>query len=75
MAGRGVGLPGALLGRLALSPTGFGKAQAIWGSVVAAFFVNAILGAVQVSSQSGGLYGIDRARARAGLGPDARRRA
>ncbi len=34
-----------------------GKAQAIWGSVVAAFFVNAILGAVQLTSQSGGLYG------------------
>ena len=35
----------------------FGKTQAIWGSVVAAFFVNAILGAVQVSNLSGGLYG------------------
>ena len=36
----------------------FRKAQVIWGSVVAAFFVNAVLGAVQVSSHSGGLYGM-----------------
>jgi hypothetical protein len=36
----------------------FRKAQVIWGSVVAAFFVNAVLGAVQVSSHSGGLYGL-----------------
>jgi hypothetical protein len=36
----------------------FRKAQVIWGSVVAAFFVNAVLGGVQVSSQSGGLYGM-----------------
>ena len=36
----------------------FRKAQVIWGSVVAAFFVNAVLGAVQVSSHSSGLYGM-----------------
>ncbi len=36
----------------------FRKSQVIWGSVVAAFFVNAILGAVQVSSLSSGLYGM-----------------
>ena len=36
----------------------FRKAQVIWGSVVAAFFVNVVLGAVQVSSLSGGLYGM-----------------
>ncbi len=36
----------------------FGKAQVIWGSVVAAFFVNAVLGGVQVSSHSSGLYGM-----------------
>jgi O-Antigen ligase len=36
----------------------FGKTQVIWGSVVAAFFVNAVLGGVQVSSHSSGLYGI-----------------
>ncbi|WP_435006323.1 O-antigen ligase family protein [Tundrisphaera lichenicola] len=35
-----------------------GKAQVIWGSIVAAFFVNSIFGAVQVSNHSGGLYGI-----------------
>ena len=38
----------------------FRKAQVIWGSVVAAFFVNAVLGAVQVSSLSSGLYGLFR---------------
>ena len=36
----------------------FRKAQVIWGSVVAAFFVNAVLGAVQVPSLSSGLYGM-----------------
>lgn len=36
----------------------FRKAQVIWGSVVAAFFVNAVLGGVQVSSGIGGLYGM-----------------
>jgi hypothetical protein len=36
----------------------FRKAQLVWGSVVAAFFVNAVIGAVQVSSQAGGLYGM-----------------
>ena len=36
----------------------FRKAQVIWGSVVAAFFMNVVLGAVQVSSLSGGLYGM-----------------
>jgi hypothetical protein len=36
----------------------FGKSQVIWGSVVAAFFVNVVLGAVQVSSHSSGLYGL-----------------
>ena len=36
----------------------FRKAQVIWGSVVAAFFVNVVLGAVQISSLSNGLYGM-----------------
>jgi hypothetical protein len=36
----------------------FRKAQVIWGSVIAAFFVNAVLGLVQVSSLSSGLYGM-----------------
>ena len=36
----------------------FRKAQVVWGSVVAAFFVNAVIGAVQVSSHAGGLYGM-----------------
>jgi hypothetical protein len=36
----------------------FRKAQVIWGSVVAAFFVNSVLGLVQVSSLSSGLYGM-----------------
>jgi len=36
----------------------FGKAQVIWGSVVAAFFVNVVLGGVQLSSQASGLYGM-----------------
>jgi hypothetical protein len=36
----------------------FRKAQVIWGSVTAAFFVNAVLGSVQVSSLSSGLYGM-----------------
>jgi hypothetical protein len=36
----------------------FGKAQVIWGSVIAAFFVNVVLGGVQVSSHSSGLYGM-----------------
>ncbi len=34
-----------------------GHARVIWGSVVAAFFVNVVLGSVQVSSGMGGLYG------------------
>ena len=37
---------------------GFRKAQVVWGSVVAAFFVNAVLGGVQVSSRASGLYGM-----------------
>ncbi len=32
-------------------------AQVIWGSVVAAFFVNAVLASVQVANRSEGLYG------------------
>jgi hypothetical protein len=36
----------------------FGKAQVIWGSVIAAFFVNVVLGMVQVPSLSSGLYGM-----------------
>ena len=35
-----------------------GKARVIWGSVVAAFLVNVVLGGVQVASLSGGLYGM-----------------
>jgi len=34
-----------------------GHSRVIWGSVVAAFFVNAVIGAVQVASDSSGLYG------------------
>ena len=34
-----------------------GHARVIWGSVIAAFFVNVVLGAVQLSGGSGGLYG------------------
>lgn len=34
-----------------------GHARVVWGSVVAAFFVNAVLGVVQVSHLSDGLYG------------------
>ena len=34
------------------------KAQVVWGSVVAAFFVNAVLAGVQVSSRASGLYGM-----------------
>lgn len=36
----------------------FRKAQVIWGSVVAAFFVNAVIGGVQVANHSSGLYGM-----------------
>ena len=36
----------------------FGKTQVIWGSVVAAFFVNAVVGTVQVANRSDGLYGL-----------------
>ena len=36
----------------------FRRSQVIWGSVVAAFFVNAVLGGVQVANHSGGLYGM-----------------
>jgi hypothetical protein len=36
----------------------FRRAQVIWGSLVAAFFVNAVLASVQVSSLSSGLYGM-----------------
>ncbi len=34
-----------------------GHARVIWGSVVAAFFVNAVLGTVQLANGSNGLYG------------------
>ena len=34
-----------------------GHSRVVWGSVVAAFFVNTVLGVVQVSSLSDGLYG------------------
>jgi len=34
-----------------------GHARVIWGSVIAAFFVNVVLGAVQLSAGSAGLYG------------------
>ncbi len=36
----------------------FRKAQVIWGSVVAAFFVNALLGGVQIANHTSGLYGM-----------------
>ncbi len=36
----------------------FRKSQVIWGSLVAAFFVNVVLGSVQVSSLASGLYGM-----------------
>ncbi len=45
------------------------KAQAIWGSVAAAFFVNAVIGGVQVANHSSGLYGMFTPGASPAWGP------